>query len=84
MTPGEEAAKLRAQADALEVVAELEAEFIAVQKVWLAAKTPENKVAYRAAAVALDAARTAHAEAVAGQGGNVTIMPGGIAMGGES
>ncbi|MCC5580579.1 hypothetical protein IMZ11_33675 [Microtetraspora sp. AC03309] len=82
-TAADEAARLRAQADALERVGTLTEELETARAAWLKNKTPKAKAAYRAAAQALEAAREEHATtatAVISEPGSVTITPGGVAV----
>ena len=72
MTPGEQierSAALRAQADALDALAELGAKNLAAKQAYAQDMTPENKAAKRAAAEELNAVR---AQARGGQGTMIT------------
>jgi len=57
MNAAEQAANLRAQADSLEALADLEQKADAATKAYRKTRSEKNKVAYRSAAEALRAAR---------------------------
>ncbi len=85
MSAAEEAAKLRAQADALEVVGTLTEAMDQAKAAFLAERTPENKSAFREASKALSDAREDHRSkrsAVLAEPGSVTITPGGVSVSG--
>jgi len=72
MTPGEQierSAALRAQADALDALAELEAKNLAAKLAYAENMTPENKAAKLAAAEELNAVRS---QSRGGQGTTIT------------
>lgn len=73
MTPGEQierSAALRAQADALDALAELEAKNLAAKQAYAEDKTPENKAAKLAAAEELNSVRAKS------RGGSGTMITG--------
>ncbi|MBN6054535.1 hypothetical protein JYK22_21515, partial [Nonomuraea sp. RK-328] len=58
VSSSDRAAELRAQADALDTLASLEADLIAAKQAYADEPTPENREAKQAAAVALREARS--------------------------
>lgn len=85
-TAAEQAAQLRAQADALEAVGRLGEQMTKAKKAYHANQTPENKAAYRKAAQALsDARETYRADRpLQVEPGGVTITPGQVAARGKA
>ncbi len=85
-TAAEQAAQLRAQADALEEVGRLGEATTKAKQAYHAKKTPENKAAYRQAAQALSDAREVYRadRPLTVEPGGVTITPGRVAARGKA
>lgn len=85
-TAAEQAAQLRAQADALEVVGELREAMDKAKSAYHADQTPKKKAAYREAAQALSDARETYRKdrPLTVEPGGVTITPGQVAARGKA
>jgi hypothetical protein len=85
-TAAEQAAQLRAQADALEEVAALGEAMTKAKTAYHADQTPKNKKAYREAAQALSDARERQRtdRPLTVEPGGVTITPGQVAARGKA